>query len=88
MANTTPTIPTKTTFGLPSLFKETPAIAKTIVLCASYAVGIANLALVAFPQIPDSVKATVAGYTGGALVFVNGICSMFGIQINVPQQTK
>lgn len=91
MANTTPTTPpppTKVTFGVPSLLKETPAIAKTVALCAAYTVGIINLALVAFPQIPDSVKATVAGYTGGALVFVNGICSMFGIQVNPLQSSS
>lgn len=88
MSNTTPTPPTpptKVTFGVPSLLKQTPTIAKTVAQATAYIVGIVNLALVAFPQIPDSVKATVAGYTGGALVFINGICSMFGIQVNVPQ---
>jgi hypothetical protein len=87
VTQTTPT-PTKVTFGVPSLLKETPTIARTVAQGTVYAVGIINLALVAFPQIPDSVKATVAGYSGGALVFVNGICSMFGIQVNVPQTHK
>ena len=89
MSTSTSTATSKVTFGLPSLLKETPQIAKTIAQGTVYLVGIINIALVAFPQIPAEVKATVAGYTGGVLVFVNAVCQMFGVQVtNPPVATK
>lgn len=80
-------MPTTTKFGFSQLAAETPAIAKVIAQITIYAVGIVNIALVAFPQIPATVKATVAGYTGGALVFINSVCQMFGVQVTNPTYT-
>lgn len=72
---------TKVTFGVPSLLKETPQIAKIIAQGTVYLVGIVNIGLASFPQIPVGIRAEVAGYTGGALIFVNAVCQMFGIQV-------
>lgn len=83
MPDSTSTTPlqTKTTFGLPSLLKETPQIAKTIGSVVIYTTLIANAALAAFPQIPPDVKATVAGYSASASLFVKAVASMFGVQL-------
>lgn len=83
-----PPISTKVTFGIPSLLKETPMIAKTIAQGTVYVVGIVNIALASFPQIPVNIKAEVAGYTGGILVFVNAVCQMFGVQVTNSNSTK
>jgi hypothetical protein len=80
-------MPTTTKFGLSQLANETPQIAKVVAQLTVYAVGVVNVALLSFPQIPASVKANVAGYSGGALLFVNSICHMFGIQVTNPTYT-
>lgn len=82
ISNSNPPPPnTKVTFGVPSLIKETPQIAKIVAQGTVYVVGIVNIALASFPQIPVGIRAEVAGYSGGALVFVNAVCQMFGIQV-------
>jgi len=80
-------MPTTTKFGFSQLAAETPAIAKAIAQVTIYAVAITNVALSSFPQIPVSLKAEVAGYTGGALLFINTICQMFGLQVTNPSYT-
>lgn len=81
-------MPTTTKFGFSQLAAETPQIAKVIAQLTVYAVGMVNVALLSFPQIPASVKAEVGGYSGGALLFVNSVCHMFGIQVANPTYTQ
>jgi hypothetical protein len=37
-----------------------------------------------FPQIPAPVKAAIAAYSSGAVLFVNSVCHMFGIEVSNP----
>lgn len=73
--------PTVVKFGPKQFFQQTPIIAKYIGNGVMYATLIVNAALVCFPQIPDAVKATIAGYSASASLFVKTVCAGFGIQL-------
>ena len=80
MANSTPSAPTKVTFGVPSLlFKDTPQIATVIATICLYAAVIANAALIFFPAIPTPIKITVGEYSTAIAGFVHFLCNMFGL---------
>lgn len=82
--------PTKTVvkFGVKQFSQETPLVAKYLTNGVVYAAAIANLAMTCFPQIPDSVKVTIAQYSGGAVVFAKALAGMFGIQIADPNSSQ
>jgi hypothetical protein len=88
MANTTPTTPTKVTFGFPSLLKDTPQIATTIATVSIYVAAVLNLVFLSFPQIPTPIKTSVAMYSSEAVAFIHAICNMFGLTPTTPSTTK
>lgn len=73
--------PTVVKFGLKQFLQQTPTIAKYIGNGVIYATLIVNAGLVCFPQIPDDIKALIAGYSASASLFVKTVCSGFGIQL-------
>lgn len=84
MSTTTTTVPTKVSFGLPSLFKDTPQIATTIATVSIYLAAVLNLIMLSFPQIPTTIKTSVAEYSTEAVAFIHAICNMFGLTVTGP----
>lgn len=84
MSISTPNAATKVTFGLPSLLKPTPLLAKNISTGVLYTAFMANLVIQFFPQVPATVKTAIGTYSMEVVGFVHAICNTFGITVTGP----
>lgn len=75
-------------FGFSQIVKPTPDTAKKAFKVVLYTLGLVNLILAVFTDIPQPVKDVVGRYSIELAMFVHGFSKMFGIQVEDMPEVK